>query len=324
MKVHLLQSGLAPFVWASAIGCSLLLMSGAAVAQTTAQTPHDPSVAIISLTQTGCQFLEPEAGTDHGFKTKKKIDCEEINEKTGILERQLKEQHPTISSSAQVSINPIYDKMRDKLIQLELERDSLLQRYTPNDRLVSDKEKEIADLNKKLANILSDPKAVWSTNPVHQGILNSLLTARAELSVLEARRSSLLKQIATYSSSAAELKKKSFVVDRLQREVNAKKEALSLYQKKAEEARISDAMDERKFSNASILERAALPLQRAGRALWIMLLITVLGSVAIAVAGAFAIEFFNTSLKNEADVEGQIGLPVLATIQYYNRLPERV
>ncbi len=83
MKVHLLQSGLAPFVWASAIGCSLLLMSGAAVAQTTAQTPHDPSVAIISLTQTGCQFLEPEAGTDHGFKTKKKIDCEEINEKTG-------------------------------------------------------------------------------------------------------------------------------------------------------------------------------------------------------------------------------------------------
>ncbi len=247
----------------------------------------------------------------------------EINEKTGILERQLKEQRPTISSSAQVSINPIYDRMRDKLIQLELERDSLLQRYTPNDRLVSDKEKEIADLNKKLANILSDPKAVWSTNPVHQGILNSLLTARAELSVLEARRSSLLKQIATYSSSAAELKKKSFVVDRLQREANAKKEALSLYKRKAEEARISDAMDERKFSNAYILERATLPLQRAGVALWIMLLITVLGSVAIAVAGAFAIEFFNTSLKNEADVEEQIGLPVLATIQYY-RLPERV
>ncbi len=241
----------------------------------------------------------------------------ETNERIRILEAQLKEQRPPSSSSAQVSINPIYDRMRDKLIQLELERDSLLQRYTANDRMVSDKEKEIADLNKKLANILSDPKAVWSTNPVYQGILNSVLAARAELTALEARRSSLVRQVATYSSEAAELKKKSFVYDRLRQDVNARKEALALYKKKAEEARISQAMDERKFSDASIVEKAALPLPRAGSSPWIMFLLTVLGSMAIAVAGAFAMEFVNTSVRNEADVEEQIGLPVLATIQYY-------
>ena len=37
---------------------------------------------IIELTQTGCQFLEPE-GRDHNFKTSKKADCEAINSKTG-------------------------------------------------------------------------------------------------------------------------------------------------------------------------------------------------------------------------------------------------
>ena len=37
---------------------------------------------IIQLTQTGCQFLEPE-GTDHGYKTTKKADCEAINAQTG-------------------------------------------------------------------------------------------------------------------------------------------------------------------------------------------------------------------------------------------------
>ena len=36
---------------------------------------------IIELTQTGCQFLEPE-GTDHQFKTSKKSDCDKINDKT--------------------------------------------------------------------------------------------------------------------------------------------------------------------------------------------------------------------------------------------------
>jgi hypothetical protein len=37
---------------------------------------------VITLTQTGCQFLEPE-GKDHGFKTAKTEDCEKINGKTG-------------------------------------------------------------------------------------------------------------------------------------------------------------------------------------------------------------------------------------------------
>ncbi len=37
---------------------------------------------VIELTQTGCQFLEPE-GTDHKYKTGQKSDCEKINKKTG-------------------------------------------------------------------------------------------------------------------------------------------------------------------------------------------------------------------------------------------------
>jgi hypothetical protein len=36
---------------------------------------------VITLTQTGCQFLEPE-GMDHHYKTAKKADCDKINAKT--------------------------------------------------------------------------------------------------------------------------------------------------------------------------------------------------------------------------------------------------
>jgi len=39
------------------------------------------SVSVIELTQTGCQFLEPE-GIDHEFKTRRARDCETINKKT--------------------------------------------------------------------------------------------------------------------------------------------------------------------------------------------------------------------------------------------------
>lgn len=37
---------------------------------------------VITLTQTGCQFTEPE-GRDHGFKTRGAADCKAINSKSG-------------------------------------------------------------------------------------------------------------------------------------------------------------------------------------------------------------------------------------------------
>ena len=37
---------------------------------------------VITLTQTGCQFTEPE-GKDHGFKTMEAADCKKINAQSG-------------------------------------------------------------------------------------------------------------------------------------------------------------------------------------------------------------------------------------------------
>lgn len=41
------------------------------------------SPKVIELTQVGCQFIESENGTDHGYMPKKKADCVAINGKTG-------------------------------------------------------------------------------------------------------------------------------------------------------------------------------------------------------------------------------------------------
>lgn len=54
-----------------------------AIAAIMAGSMPQPSQAaeVIELTQTGCQFLEPE-GTDHNYKTGQKSDCETINATT--------------------------------------------------------------------------------------------------------------------------------------------------------------------------------------------------------------------------------------------------
>jgi succinoglycan biosynthesis transport protein ExoP len=246
----------------------------------------------------------------------------ETEQKITVLDDQLKQQKATISSNTNITVNPVHQQIRTRLTQLELERDGLLQRYTPDDRLVKDKETEIDELKKRLETVkeTSVGSESISLNEVHRRILNELLQARVLLRALNEKKVNLTRQVDSYSTAAADKKRKGFEYDRLLREVTAKKEHLDLYKKRAEEARISDAMDERKFSNAYILERASLPLPRADYSAFLLMAIAIVVSMGVAVAAAFGMEYLNKTLRNEADIEEQIGLPVLATIQYYGDL----
>lgn len=60
-----------------------LLAGAQAGAAATARAATQGAATVIELTQTGCQFLEPEGGIDHQYTTRKKADCEAINAKTG-------------------------------------------------------------------------------------------------------------------------------------------------------------------------------------------------------------------------------------------------
>jgi polysaccharide biosynthesis protein PslE len=246
----------------------------------------------------------------------------ETGEKIASLDGQLKQQQTTISSNKSIGINPVYSQIMDKITKLELDRDNLLQRYTSTDRLVLDKEKEIEELKEKLKSVEATKvgSESISLDDVHRRILNELLAAKVQLRSLNEKKETLTKQVAGYSATTAEKKQKSFDYDRLLRDVTTKKEALALYRQKAEEARISNAMDERKLSNAVILEKATAPLERTGVSginPWILIPAILILSLGVAIGAAFLIHLSDTTLKDEADIEAQTGLPVLATIKHY-------
>jgi len=246
----------------------------------------------------------------------------ETEQRIAVLDEQLKQQKATISSSTNITVNPVYQQIQNKITELQLQRDGLLQRYTPEDRTVKDKEKEIDQLRKQLETVkqTSVGSESVSLNDVHRRILNELLGARVQLKGLNEKKAVLTQQVSGYSMGAADKQRKGYEYDRLFREVNSKRDSLKLYKQRAEEARISDAMDDRKFSNAYILEKATLPLKKAGRPFMTLLIIALIGATGAAIGAAFGIEFFNRTVRNEADIEEQLGLPVLATIQYYGDL----
>src|SRR6185503_12872894 len=110
-------------------------------------------------------------------------------------------------------------------------------------------------------------------NEVHRRILNELLQGRVLLRSLNEKKAALTQQVGAYSTTAADKQRKGFEYDRLLSEVNAKRDSLKLYMQKAEEARISNAMDAQNFGNSAILEKASLPLPFAGRSIFVWLFV---------------------------------------------------
>lgn len=65
------------------MGVAAGAIAGAALAANTGVAADGKDkVTIVTLTQTGCQFIESESGVDHKFKTTKKADCDKINAMT--------------------------------------------------------------------------------------------------------------------------------------------------------------------------------------------------------------------------------------------------
>ena len=89
-----------------------------------------------------------------------------------------------------------------------------------------------------------------------------------------------------------------------------------LYQKKQEEARITDELDQNKITNVSLAEVPVQPQlpSRPNRPLNLLLGIF-LGAV-VSVASVITAEFFRESVQTPRELEGLTGMLVLATIPH--------
>jgi capsular polysaccharide biosynthesis protein len=63
-----------------------------------------------------------------------------------------------------------------------------------------------------------------------------------------------------------------------------------------------------------------MPLPRANYSAFLLMTASIIFAMGVAVATAFGLEYLSKTLRNEDDIEEQLGLPVLATIQYYGDL----
>jgi polysaccharide biosynthesis protein PslE len=211
--------------------------------------------------------------------------------------------------------NPMVETIHLRLLELETEREKLLQTYTASDRRVGDIDERIATLRQRL-----EGQSAWvaasetfQPHPLRSSLQESIVATQASLSRLKLDQQEAAEQVSMIRGRISEIARQA--VDRgvLTREVRSNEDAYLLYLKKVEEARISEAMDQQKMMNVTIAEEASpatAPLTQKRLSYIFALMVGLVGGV----GSGFLREFFDDSVKTSADVTSSTALPVLASI----------
>jgi len=241
-------------------------------------------------------------------------------EKLRIVREQLAEQPPLVKRAQFIDVNPVVKQLRSHVIDRRVDRIALLRRYTENERLVRDNLDEIDELQAELDDVMRDQPTVvtqqiFRPNPVYESRLEKLLDLEANLKEHRARKLAEEEAISRTRRRLVLLKQKALDFRRLELEVDRRRSMLELYEKRGQEARISEAMDKKQLVNVEVLQRPGLPLPRRGRQKGPLVILALICGLAVSFGGAFGVEYLNRTLRFERDVEQFLGLPVVGTIR---------
>ena len=221
-----------------------------------------------------------------------------------------------MTAQVRKSDNPqLMGQLKSTLLNLELRRTELLRKYEPTYTLVREVDTQIAQTR---AGIEDAEKAqlreeTTDRNPIYEWVGSELAKARSDLAGLRARSLVMGRNLRLYGQQARTMDQQEILRQNLVRDFKAQEAGYFLYQRKEEEARISDALNRSRIVNVALVETASLPrVPTRSRAM--MLALGFLAGLLVSVGAAAAAEYLNPPIREPATLFELLGVPVLASI----------
>ncbi|HVN86581.1 MAG TPA: Wzz/FepE/Etk N-terminal domain-containing protein [Candidatus Binatia bacterium] len=243
-------------------------------------------------------------------------------EKLRAVQQQLSDQPAVIKKQQTLNVNPVVTQLSRQLVDRQVDRVTLLRKYTERDRHVRDSEQEIAEIQSQLNEELRDRPTIVASqelvaNPLRDDRLKTVLDLEADLKEQRAQRAALEEDAVRTGRRLIALRQKALEYDRLDQAVQNRRDAFELYVKREQEARIGEAMDQERLVNVDVVQRPALPLRRSDNQR-LSVVLSLVSGLAVSLGGTFGLEYLNRALRSEHDVEQYLGLPVLGSIGDYS------
>lgn len=230
---------------------------------------------------------------------------------------QLDKTPETITQGEVVDYNSsLISNLEGRLVELQLKEKELLIKYTPQSRLVKNVQEEIQMVKDKLAEQETKQygKSSIGLNATYQRLKDELFRNQAEYKAITAKKEIQNAQLEDYQKKLEKLNQIEVEIKELQEMVDVNRQNYRFYLNKFEESRISDAMDNKKIANVSLIEPAFPPLEPVSPKVLLNILIGIFLGGFGGMGLAFFTEYLDDSLEKPEDVEKILQLPVLASI----------
>jgi len=243
---------------------------------------------VYSLDEQRSALLQQRISLDTALKTTQ-TQMREVEQKITYTKSTAWNSEAILASKAQV--RTLQQKERE-----------LLERYTPNSRMVQSIRKEIQAMEESIVGPLEDARRI------------ELSKLEGDLAALRAKADGLQRQIGQISSEVRSLDAREKEYLTLKRELSVHDGNYKHYLAKFEESRIVDDMNKRRLSNVSVIQNATIPIKPAkNKKRQYAMFSVILGFVA-GFGLAYLRELVPQRLTTPLAAEKHLGLPVMVSI----------
>ncbi|MBI5672542.1 MAG: GumC family protein [Nitrospirae bacterium] len=242
----------------------------------------------------------------------------EISSKLTQLRDRLKSQPEYIEVTKDQARNTLLDSLKQRLLDLEMEKMKQEARFESTSRPVREVEDKIQEVKSRLSQESTRvmDRVTTGLNVVYQETRKDMLLSEVALIALQVKRETLFNHLGAYTKELGQLQSYDMELNRLQRQIKLDEESFVLYKRKLEESEISTLLDTEKVVNVRVVEPAlagAVPVNQKKKSL--ILLLGGVVSLFVGVCGAYFLEYIDHSLRSPEHVTRYLGLRVLASVE---------
>ena len=261
----------------------------------------------VALSRVG--FLEQDIDRVESSLAASKAKAESLEENLEKLPRNV------VTATTVGFPNAAADKMREKLYDLELKEQDTLSKYPESSRQVQEIRRQVSEARALLDK--ETPIREQTTTALSNAWRDTetaLLAEKAKLSSLQAESEQLRNKLAQAKEQAKNLSDTAAEMDRLKREMKILEANYVKYADNLEQARIDQALMDRKISNIGIVQPPTLPFEAIRPNKPLMLILGLLAGLFGAIVLAFLCEYLDHTIKTPQEAQDRLGLPVLTYI----------
>lgn len=208
------------------------------------------------------------------------------------------------------------ERLNTMLAELQNQRTSLLTKFTTNDRLVQQIDKQIADTKAALAKAqqMTSQEHDSDINPVWQSVTGSIIQNENEREALKAKKAALAQQVESLRSQLSGVEGSTVAYSTLRQRVTDLENNYQLYTQKRDEAEMADEMNRNRLLNVAVAQNPTYSVT-AFRPRPIM--DTVLGTFTAIFLASFLVffaEMGRSTFASPGEVERISRYPVLVTV----------